>query len=109
MAAPKSSIPANWKQKLLAKAKAQHESISVSAGNKMSITKKGTFAYQGGDLGSEIEVVILSMGALKVFYDTPYTKDDPGTPACFAVKLDHVAGAVVRRRAIGRPHHGVLC
>lgn len=88
VAAPKSSIPANWRQKLLAKAQAQHEAISVGVGNKMSITKKGTFQFQGGDLGEEIEVVILAMGVCKVWYDRPYVKDEPGAPACFALKLD---------------------
>lgn len=86
VAAAKSNIPANWKQRLMAKAKAQHEAIDVSAGTKMSINKKGEFEFQGSNLGNAIEVVVLAFCNAKQWYNGPYQKDNPSPPACFALK-----------------------
>ncbi len=88
VAAKGSTIPANWKQKLKGLAKQEHERISVSAGNKMSLTKKGTFQYQGADLGNSVDCIILAFACEKQYYVGEYNKDNPGPPSCFALKLD---------------------
>jgi hypothetical protein len=67
---------------LYAEQEAQRE--KAGPGNTMSI-RNGKFSYQGSDLGSTINVVILGYSFVNAYYDRPFDPDSPVPPACFAI------------------------
>lgn len=82
----KSSLPANWKEQVREDAAEESERTPTGSGNKIVLKKNGQFSFQGADLGDSIDVVIVDHVALKTWYDTEYDEDNPGPPACFAIK-----------------------
>ncbi len=57
--------------------------IKVAESAQISIKGK-KFSYQGGDIGTEMEVVVLAFVAENRFYGETYDPDNPVPPICFA-------------------------
>lgn len=82
----KSGLPTNWKEQMREDAAEESERTPTGSGNKITLRKNGQFNFQGADLGDSIDVIIVDHVALKTWYDTEYDEDNPGPPACFALK-----------------------
>lgn len=74
----------DWEKQLANLAEDQSSRSIAQVGAFLSI-KNGQFTYQGADLGTELDVIVLDFVYEHTYYDTPYSKDNPSTPACFAI------------------------
>lgn len=73
-------------QELAEQAIALKQQIHQPGGNQIKIQANGTFtAPDGFDLGSEIQVVVLDFVSVNKFYLTPFNRDNPVPPDCYAV------------------------
>lgn len=84
----KSALPANWKSQLREDASEESERTPMGTGNRITLRRNGQFNFQGADIGDSIDVVIVDHIVAKLYYDTEYDEDNPGPPACFALKTN---------------------
>lgn len=80
-------LPTNWRDQIKEDIEEESERVPSGAGNTIKQTGKGTFTYQGADVGEELEVVIIDHAIVKKWFETDYDEDNPSPPSCFAVKL----------------------
>ncbi len=82
----KSTLPTNWKEQLREDASEESERTPMGTGNRITLRRNGQFNFQGVDIGESIDVVVVDHVAAKLYFDTEYDEDNPGPPACFALK-----------------------
>lgn len=89
----KTTAITNWRDELAKRAKEESEVIPAGTGNTISLGRNGQFKFQGGDLGDEMDVIIVGHVFAYKYYDTPYDADNPSPPACFALgkRMDTMA------------------
>ena len=85
VATRKTTAVANWRDELAKRAQAESEHIPAGTGNTISLGRNGQFKFQGGDLGDEMDIVIVAHIFTNKYFDTPYDADNPTPPACFAI------------------------
>lgn len=56
-------------------------------GNTIS-TRNGKFSLGGDELGDTMDVIVLGFAHLNTYYDTPYDKENPTPPECFAIGME---------------------
>lgn len=62
------------------------ESIGQASGNKIKVEPAGNFILpDGSNLGDEIQIVIVDYVSRNNFYMTPFNKDNPSPPDCYAM------------------------
>lgn len=60
--------------------------IGQSSSNKLTLEPTGDFVLpDGGNLGNEIQIVIVDFASQNKFYDQAYNRDNPAPPACYAI------------------------
>lgn len=75
---------ADWEKRLEDAAVEESARVKAGSGNYIGIRGK-EFAYQGADLGEELDVVILDFVYTNEYYDVPFDQENPSPPACFAI------------------------
>jgi hypothetical protein len=75
---------ANWREELKKYAKEESDRTPAGGGNNIGI-RGGEFKFQGADLGDTMNVVIVAHAFRNEYYDTPFDRDNPTPPACFAI------------------------
>ena len=71
------------------------DAIGQSSGNKIKVEPSGNFVLpDGSNLGDEIQVVIVDFVSKNTFYSTPFNRDNPSPPDCYAI------GKVIKVAAI---------
>lgn len=62
------------------------DQIGQSSSNKLSLEPTGDFVLpDGGNLGNEIQIVIVDFASHNKFYDQAYNSQNPAPPACYAI------------------------
>lgn len=62
------------------------ETIGQSAGNRLKLEVTGSFTTPDGmDLGNEIKGIVIDYMSHNKFYTTPFNKDNPTPPDCYAI------------------------
>ena len=77
----------NYEEKLAEIAAKEAEREQAGTGQMISI-RNSKFSFQGNDLGSTLDVVVLNHAFINSYYDSLYDPDNPSPPACFAIALD---------------------
>jgi hypothetical protein len=88
VATRRNTLPEDWREQLRKDAQEESERTPAGSGNRISLKRNGKFAFQGAELGSSIQCVIVDHIIAKTWYDRPFDEDDPSPPACFALKPD---------------------
>lgn len=79
----------SWKDRLSQLAAQESDRQTVIGGGSNAIKlSKGSFKYQGEDLGESLQVVVVDFVKHKNWYDRPFDEDNPSPPACFALSAD---------------------
>lgn len=65
------------------------ERLGQSEGRKISVEPRGAFLLpDGADLGDEIEIVVIDFASRNNYYATPFDKNNPTPPDCYAMGRD---------------------
>lgn len=79
----------SWKDRLAQLAEKEADRQTVIGGGSQGIRlSKGSFKFQGEDLGDSIEIVVIASAKHKNYFDRPFDEDNPSPPACFAISSD---------------------
>ncbi len=73
-------------KRLAERVRVTSESVQADASNIIRVTNKGKFQYQGVDIGSSMDVVVLDTLFESVYFDTPFDPDNQTVdPTCWAI------------------------
>jgi hypothetical protein len=65
------------------------ERLGQSEGRKITVEPKGNFVLpDGAELGDEIKVIVIDFASRNNYYSTPFDKDNPTPPDCYAMGRD---------------------
>ena len=81
----KPSVPVNYEAQLAQEASEIAKRISAPSGDRIRFNAKGGFITPDGMEGETLEVVIVDFMSSNVFYEGAFDRDNPSTPACFAI------------------------
>lgn len=76
-----------WEKRMADAAVQQSELEQAGSGNVIS-TRNGKFSYQGTNIGTSMDVVILGFSHTRAWYDSDFDPDELQSPACFAISPD---------------------
>lgn len=81
----KQVVPANYEAQLQQEVEAIRKRISAPTGDRIKTNGSKSFITPDGMEGTELSVVIVDFVSVNHYYDSPYDRDTPGAPACFAI------------------------
>lgn len=79
------NLPVNYQEQLAKEAQAIASRIAAPSGDRIRFNSNRGFITPDGLEGETMEVVIVDFVSANLFFDSPYDKDNPQPPACFAI------------------------
>lgn len=80
-----SSLPVNYEEQLAKEAAEIAKRISAPSGDRVRFKANSAFITPDGMEGEALEVVVVEFMSSNVLYEGAYDRDNPQTPACFAI------------------------
>lgn len=87
MARKQTTAIAEYSQQLADEAAKISARIAAPSGDRIRTRGNSTFVTPGGE-GDTLEVVIVDFLSSNLFYDRPFDRDNPISPACFAINTE---------------------
>lgn len=81
-------LPANYEQELAKEVAEIQKRIAAPAGDRIRTNGSKNFILPDGSEGTSLTCVIVDFVSANMYYDSPFQKDTPGAPACFAIGLE---------------------
>lgn len=79
------NLPVTIAEQLKKEAAEIAKRITVTTSDRIRYNANRGFITPDGEEGEELEVVIVDFVSSNMFYDSPFNKDNPAPPACFAI------------------------
>mgnify|MGYP005863046925 CR=1 FL=1 len=84
MAKNTENLPINYAEQMAKEAAGISKRIAAPSGDRIRFNGH-TIITPDGEEGEQLEVVILDFVSANMYYDSPYDRDNPQPPACFAI------------------------
>lgn len=81
----KANLPINYEEQLAKEASEIVKRISAPTGDRIRFNANHAFITPDGMEGETLEVVIVDFASSNLFYDSPFDRDNPQPPGCFAI------------------------
>lgn len=81
-------MPANYEQELAKEIAEIQKRIAAPTGDRIRTNGSKNFILPDGSEGTTLTCVIVDFVSTNLYYDSPFQKDTPGAPACFAIGLE---------------------
>ena len=85
---PKSTLPVDMNKEMADEVAALASRLAKPTGDRISITKAGTFKTPDGQELELLEAIIVDFVSTNSYYDKPYVKGQIDAPVCFAIGLE---------------------
>jgi hypothetical protein len=87
MATPRktSNLPINYEEQLAKESAEIAKRIAAPSGDRIKYNSNRSFITPDGSEGEVLEVVVVDFVTAYMFYDGPYDRENPQSPACFAI------------------------
>lgn len=85
VAKAKNTLPVSIEDEMAAEVAELSKRLAAPSGDRVTLTKTGTFKLPDGSEGDHLNVVIVDFVATNMFFDKPYVKGENQAPACFAI------------------------
>lgn len=81
----KPNLPVNYQEQLEREAAEIAKRIAAPTGDRIRFNANRSIVTPDGAEGETLEVVIVDFVTSNLFYDSPYDRDNPQPPGCFAI------------------------